>query len=1044
MKTTMNTTMKTTMNTITKMLAKITMLNMKALPLLIAIILTGCGGSTATDPADTATWNAWSEWTPASTTDTSVMTFSQSRMRTCDVKINGNADSPAATCSGSASETRSFTNTNYVATSDPADIATWNDWTAWTPATAASNVAQIIQTRSRICNVKVNDIEDVPAPTCSGSNTDTRTIDNTAYDPGNTDTADIATWTDWTAWTPATAASNVAQIIQTRSRICNVKVNASKDVPAPTCSGSNTDTRTIDNTDYNPGNTDTIDIATWNTWGEWTPANNTDTSVITIEQTRTRTCNVAVNGIKDNPAPTCSGETSQTRDVTNTLAADTATWGEWTPANNTDTSVISITQTRDCQVTIIGNADNLAPTCDGETSQTRDVTNTLAADTATWTAWTPANTDSDTSVIYISQMRQCVVMVRGVADNTVPSCDASGDTSQTQSVTNTLAADTVTFSAWSGWTPAATSNADTSVLTITQTRSRSCGEVTIIGEPDDPALTCSTSETQTINNPNYLGVAANGVTILCEAAANGTTFTVSVSGSSDTIYTKRNRSQITVGNAATSCTSGIVDMSGLFENDTGFNADISHWDTSSVTNMSSMFVGLFAFNQDIGSWDTSSVTDMNFMFRSAASFNQDIGSWDTSRVTDMRFMFRGAVNFNQNIGAWNTSSVTDMRNMFENAVTFNQDIGKWNTSSVTDMFAMFQSTSFNRDLSGWCVSQFSSEPIQFALSNTAFAAANQPNWGQSCANVINYAIWEDWSQWSPASITDTSIVTFTQTRVRSSCNMIIGDPDQPIPTCAGGTSETQSVTNTIATDTVIWSAWSQWTPPITTGTTITISFTETFTLNQTRNRSCGLIVNGDPDDPAPALNCSGSASETRALTTGIADNGRTIVCETVTNGTSFSFSGTTYIKRSRNQINATNAATSCTTGIVDMSRLFESSSFNADISHWDTSSVTTMWRMFFNVLAFNQDIGDWNTSKVTNMEQMFAITIGGVPAFNQDLNGWCVSQINTVPFQFALFANLSSGNHPNWGQPCSSSKVLNVPIYIPITIENNPFSLMDN
>ena len=448
----MNITMKTTMNTITKMLAKITMLNMKALPLLIAIILTGCGGSTATDPADTATWNAWSEWTPASTTDTSVMTFSQSRMRTCDVKINGNADSPAATCSGSASETRSFTNTNYVATSDPADIATWNDWTAWTPATAASNVAQIIQTRSRICNVKVNDIEDVPAPTCSGSNTDTRTIDNTAYDPGNTDTADIATWTDWTAWTPATAASNVAQIIQTRSRICNVKVNANKDVPAPTCSGSNTDTRTIDNTTYNPGNTDTIDIATWSTWGEWTPANNTDTSVITIEQTRTRTCNVAVNGIKDNPAPTCSGETSETRDVTNTLAADTATWGEWTPAaTNTDTSVISITQTRDCQVTIIGNADNLAPTCDGETSQTRDVTNTLAADTATWTAWTPANTDSDTSVIYISQMRQCVVMVRGVADNTAPSCDASGDTSQTQSVTNTLAADTATQ-----WSPAAT------------------------------------------------------------------------------------------------------------------------------------------------------------------------------------------------------------------------------------------------------------------------------------------------------------------------------------------------------------------------------------------------------------------------------------------------------------------------------------------------------------------------------------------------------------------------------------------------------------
>ena len=956
----------------------------KSMLFVVPIILAGCGGSnngnnTPSDPADTAVYSAWGEWTPASTTDTSVMTFSQSRMRTCDVKINGNADSPAATCSGSASETRSFTNTNYVA-SDSADIATWNAWGEWTPAsTTDTSVMTFSQSRIRTCDVKINGNADSPAVTCSGSASETRSFTNTNYVAS--DPADIAAWTDWTAWTPATAASNVAQIIQTRSRICNVKVNANKDVPAPTCSGSNTDTRTIDNTAYNPGNTDTIDIATWNTWGEWTPANNTDTSVISIEQTRTRTCNVAVNGIKDNPAPTCSGETSQTRDVTNTLAADTATWGEWTPAaTNTDTSIISITQTRDCQVTIIGNADNPAATCDGETSQTRDITNTLAADT-------------------------------------------------------------VTFSAWSGWTPAATSNADTSVMTITQTRSRSCGEVTIIGEPDDPALTCSTSETQTINNPNYLGVAANGVTILCEAVANGSTFTVSVSGSSDTVYTKRNKSQINSGNAATSCTSGIVDMSELFIANQSFNADISHWDTSSVTNMSSMFSSAFSFNRDIGSWDTSNVTNMNSMFSSAFVFNRDIGSWDTSRVTDMVRMFGGATSFNQNIGAWNTSSVTNMEGMFQNAAAFNQDIGKWNTSSVTNMAAMFEGTSFNQDLSGWCVSQFSSEPIQFSLSNTAFAAANQPNWGQSCTNVINSAIWTAWSQWSPASITDTSIVSFNQTRVRS-CNMIIGDPDQSIPTCAGGTSETQSVTNTIAADTAIWGAWGPWTPTVTTGTTITISLTETFTLNQTRSRSCEIIVNGDADDSAP--NCSGSTSDAQTITIGIATNERTIVCENAANGTSFSFSGTTYIKRSSSQINATNAATSCTTGIVSMHSLFEGSSFNADISHWDTSSVTTMQRMFYNANVFNQDIGDWNTSKVTNMEQMFAVDNAGSQVFNQDLNGWCVSQINTVPFQFVSnFTLLSPGNHPNWGQSCSNGGSGKI-IYIPITIENNPFSLMDN
>ena len=98
------------------------------LSIFITIVLTSCGGgTTATNPPDAATWSAWSQWTPASSTDTSVTTINQTRTRTCAVTVNGDVDSPAPTCSGSSSETRSITNTAYI-DPDPADTATWSDW----------------------------------------------------------------------------------------------------------------------------------------------------------------------------------------------------------------------------------------------------------------------------------------------------------------------------------------------------------------------------------------------------------------------------------------------------------------------------------------------------------------------------------------------------------------------------------------------------------------------------------------------------------------------------------------------------------------------------------------------------------------------------------------------------------------------------------------------------------------------------------------------------------------------------------------------------
>ena len=145
---------------------------------------------------------------------------------------------------------------------------------------------------------------------------------------------------------------------------------------------------------------------------------------------------------------------------------------------------------------------------------------------------------------------------------------------------------------------------------------------------------------------------AIGVTCICDNAAVGGTGTVDGRN-----YTKRTKEQITSENAATTCTSGITDMNGIFD-------------------------GANTFNQDISTWDTSNVTDMSFMFNNATAFNQDLNYWDVSSVTKMRAMFQNTL-FNQDISSWNVSSVTDMGGMFYYATGFNQDLSSWNVTNVT-------------------------------------------------------------------------------------------------------------------------------------------------------------------------------------------------------------------------------------------------------------------------------------------------------------------------------------------------------------------------
>ena len=142
-------------------------------------------------------------------------------------------------------------------------------------------------------------------------------------------------------------------------------------------------------------------------------------------------------------------------------------------------------------------------------------------------------------------------------------------------------------------------------------------------------------------------------------------------------------------------------------------------------------------------------------------------------------------------------------------------------------------------------------------------------------------------------------------------------------------------------------------------------------------------------------------------------NGVTCMCPDAAFDDTGVVNGITYTKRTREQITTENASTTCTSGITNMSSLFNQVIFNEDITSWDVSNVTNMNQMFAESYAFNQPIGYWDVSSVTNMNGLFFFTT----AFNQPINDWNVSSVTDMGGMF-----IESG----FNQPLDAWDVSNV------------------
>ena len=243
-------------------------------------------------------------------------------------------------------------------------------------------------------------------------------------------------------------------------------------------------------------------------------------------------------------------------------------------------------------------------------------------------------------------------------------------------------------------------------------------------------------------------------------------------------------------------TSSVTEMQAMFRSASKFNQPINNWNVSSVTDMSYMFYFAVKFDQPLNNWNVSNVTTMEFMFGrtgnfsqdAANDFNQDIGDWDVGKVQNFRAMFRNSL-FNQDISEWDVSSATNMGQMFDQTGNFaNQGVSLncWDTSNVTEMAWMFYKTSFNQDISQWCVQLIGTAPNSFSrLAPFDGNAAFQPKWGQACSGNSVVISFDDETR----TYGDTTSFTVTATSNQLGIPITYSIADTSIATIDGSSGE---------------------------------------------------------------------------------------------------------------------------------------------------------------------------------------------------------------------------------------------------------------
>ena len=450
---------------------------------------------------------------------------------------------------------------------------------------------------------------------------------------------------------------------------------------------------------------------------------------------------------------------------------------------------------------------------------------------------------------------------------------------------------------------------------------------------------------------------------------------------------------------------GWNDASGMFQNCTVFNQDISGWDVSHITSMAGMFRNSEAFNQNISGWNVSNVTNMTGMFEGARSFNQDLLLWCVSGVTTAPANFiNGATAFNPAfVPVWGTCPNRDLVVTLAVAKT---TIGLGLKERVTYTI----DPAITVDEETWTVD----DPDIFSVTTRGLVTAK--TLGSTYVNVlINKTYRARLRLTATEASFDAEVMVFEINRTSSTVRANFTDSVGLPATIDWGDGTLEEITtadqvvHTYTADAFTDKAYIQVLPSGRAKLNISGDFSrvlqwsslgyEDLSLGNSGSSSPYLI---DVPQIAPPLltqytdlflNCTAFDDDL---------SGWDVSQVTTISGT---FQGCTNFNGNITGWDVSN--------VVSAYGTFQGcSKFTQDISGWNTAKIVDMTNMFSGATLFNADISGWDVSSATDMAGMFYNS----SSFNRDLSWWCVANIPSLPASFNESSPmLTEDKLPVWG-----------------------------